>query len=249
MQFIAISVFALLPVLAFGSTVHGEWTMGHSDVPGKVSFGVRYSNGPQNHSDHSSDWSKVDFQGLDFTNLTKHDVHFEIDREAGTIRFQGFMQGDEGAGLFDFSPHPQYGRTMADLGFEFSDGKLFAAALYDVSTKFAREMKTLEIAGLNADKLIAFQIFHVTPEFVQEMRTAGVSGRDADKLIAFQIFKVSPDFVRAIEKLGFAHPEPDKLIALRVQGVTSSYIEGLQAHGVHDLTLDQVIALHTQGIN
>ena len=249
MQLSAISVFALLPVVAFGATQHGEWTMGHSDVPGKVSFGVKYSNGPENHSDHSSDWSRSEFQGLDFTNPSKHDVHFEIDREAGTISFQGFMQGDEGAGLFGFSPHLQYSRTMAELGFEFSDNKLFAAALYDVNTKFAREIKTLEIAGLNADKLIAFQIFHLTPAFVRDIRATGVSGRDADKLIAFQIFKVSPDFVRAIEKLGFAHPEPDELIALRVQGVTSSYIEELQAHGVHDLTFDQVIALHTQGIN
>ncbi len=250
MRLYATTLFVISPILALSADVHGRWTMAPSNTPEKASFSITYSSGEGHHSQSSSEWPLSDFPGLDFSNQNRHDVRFKIDRDAGVIDCDGFLQAGEGAGLFHFSPRPQYARDMEALGFAgFSGDKLFAAAEQNVSLQFARNMKAAGLAGLDADKLIAFRIFNVTPEFVRELRGAGIEAAESDKLIAFRIHGVSPEFARSIQKLGFERPSPDKLIALRIHGVTTAYIEKLRFEGIRNLTLDQVLALRIQGID
>jgi hypothetical protein len=272
-----LAALALIPLVAFGAVEKGSWTVGPADQPGKVQFSLQ-SSGGDHHFDHSSPWQLADLRGLDFAAAGKHDAHFSITRDAGTIDCQGFVQEQHGGGLFSFQPNPQYRPEMAKLGFTFEDNEQFSAALFDVSFEFARAMKSAGVRGLDADKLlafrihgvtpqfvrdlraagleaadagklIAFRIHGVTPEFVKEMHSAGISVTDEDKLVAFRIHGVSPEFVGEIGHMGYPHAPPEQLIALRIHGVTTEYIEGLRSKGLQNLTLDQVITLRIHGVD
>jgi hypothetical protein len=266
-----------LPVLSAQART-GEWTLSRSDNQGKVRFSLQSSTGGD-HFNTSSDWNTSDLRGIDWSTSGKHDVHFTIARDAGTIECEGFLKNGDGAGLFTFNPNPRYSSDMQSLGFTgVSADKQLAFAIHDVSIAFARKMKSsgiqsldtdkliafrifsvdtdflnqLRAAGLNgnnADKLIAFRIHGVSPEFVNDLRTAGLNVTDSDKLIAFRIHGVSPEYVREVERLGYPHPDPDQLIAMRIHGVTPEYIGNLRSHGMHNLTLEQLVSLRIQGIN
>jgi hypothetical protein len=177
------------------------------------------------HFSSSSDWNIGDLRGLDWTtdgNRTgKHDVHFTIARDAGTVDCEGFVRDGAGAGLFTFRSNPQYSREMDALGFSGVDEeRLFSFAIHDVSLAFARDIKA-----------------------------AGVSGVDADDLRKFRIHGVTPEYVNELARLGYAHPEAHELIALRIHRVTPEYIEHLRARGVQNLTLRQLVTLRIHGID
>jgi hypothetical protein len=242
------AVLALLPFTALGAIENGSWTLSSAEQPGTVQFSLQGANGGH-HFNSSSDWQLVDLRGLDWTTAAKHDVHFTIARDAGTIDGQGFVQDQRGAGLFTFKSNPQYQQDMSKLGYSFEDKDLFSAAVFDVSLEFVRALKSLGVRGLDAGKLLAFRIHGVTPEFIRNLRAAGLEAADAGNLIAFRIHGVSAEFVGELSHLGYPHAPPDQLIALRIHGVTPEYIEGLRSKGMQNLTLDQLVSLRIHGID
>lgn len=273
-----ISAVSVCFVAAYGQTQNGEWTLSPSETAGKVRFSIQSARDGEHSFSTSSDWNAGDFQGLDLTTSGKHDVHFTIARDAGSVEGEGFVRDGEGAGLFTFRANPQYSRDLEALGFPgVTEDKQIAFALHDVSLAYAREMKAAGIQGLDTNKLLACRIFHVDTAFVYELRTVGLNVIDADKLIAFRIHKVTPefirdlrsaglnvtsndkliafrihgvsaDFVKQLELLGYAHPDADQLITLRIHRITPEYIEKLRSHGMQNLTLDQLVTLRIHGV-
>jgi len=219
-----------------------------ADESGKVQFSLQGSS-DGGHFNTSSPWLLADLRGLDWAGAAKHDVHFTIQRDAGTIDCEGFVQDQRGSGLFTFKPNLQYIAEMAKLGFSFEDKKLLSATIFDISFNFARAMQSAAVSGLDAGKLVAFRIHGVSPDFIHGLRSAGIDTTDPDKLIAFRIHGVSPEFAGEISHLGYPHAPPEQLIALRIHGVTPQYIEGLRSKGMQNLTLDQLISLRIHGID
>jgi|SRR5581483_124906 len=213
------SLIAATAALALAQNQHGEWTLGPCDTPGKIHFSLQSADDHRSFNS-SSDWNISDLHGLDLSIAGKHDVHFTIARDAGSIEAEGFAKDGEGAGLYTFQANPQYIHQMETLGFPgITPEQQLAFALHDVSFSYAREMTSLGIQGLDAHKLLACRIFHVDAAFVKELHDAGINVVEAGKLIAFRIHKVTPQ-----------------------------YIADLRAHGMHNLTADQLIALRIHGI-
>ena len=245
----ALSILAGAAFLANAQTQHGEWTAAPGDTAGKIRFSMESADGEGHSFSNSSDWNPADFQGLDLLTPGKHDVHFTIARDAGTVEGEGFARDGEAAGLYTFRPNPQYASQMAALGFPgVTPEKQMVFALHDVSLAYAREMKSLGIEGLDSHKLLACRIFHVDAEFIKELQSVGINVAGVDKLIAFRIHHVSPDYIKDLARLGYPHPDPDQLIALRIHRVTPEYIEKMRSHGMQNLTLDQLIRLRIHGI-
>jgi hypothetical protein len=143
---------------ALGSeTQGGDWTIRHSDIPGRVEFSLMDSRGGH-HFHSSSDWPLSDFTGLDLSKPGRQEVHFTITRDAGRFECEGYVHDGEGAGLFHFVADAKYAQEMKALGFTGIDGeKQWAMAVHDVSLKFARDIKAKNLRGLDTDKLIALQ--------------------------------------------------------------------------------------------
>ena len=149
------SAFGLATALR-GQTQTGDWTIHRSDEPGKVEVSIMDSRGGH-HFHSSSDWEVKELTGLDLSKPGRQDVHFTITRDAGRFDCEGYVKDGEGAGLFHFIPDAKYVQEMKALGFGGIDGdKQWAMAIHDVSLKFAREIKSKNLQGLDTDKLIAF---------------------------------------------------------------------------------------------
>jgi hypothetical protein len=157
----AFSLLALnvVPTALARRQFRGNWSIAPSKQAGMVKFGVSH-RGDDGQSDNESDWPVSALQGIDLTTPGKHDVRFTINREAGRIDAEGFMKDGEGAGIFSFTPDPNYVPAMSRLGFGGIDSHMqFAMAIHDVTQEFARTMKAENLSGLDTDKLIAFRIF------------------------------------------------------------------------------------------
>jgi hypothetical protein len=255
----------------------GNWTIMPSKEPGQIRFGLIHHRDGHN-SQSESDWPAGEFLGLDLSSTSKHDVTFNITRDAGRFDCEGYLKDGEGAGIFRFTPDARYPKDMNTLGFDGVDDEMqFAMAVHDVSVDFARTMKAENLSGLTTEMLLAFRIHGVSPTFIRDIRAAGLTARDADRLVAFRIHGVTPEMVREVRKsgmtvsedeliafrihgvtpafiskvetLGFKNLEPDQLIAMRIHGVTPEYITDLKARGLKNLTIDQMVNLRIHGID
>jgi hypothetical protein len=268
---------AMAPLASAAEDFKGSWTIMPSSEAGKVHFGLmhRHRGGSMNHE---SDWPTSAFQGLDLTARGKRDVNFNIVRDAGRFTCEGYLNDQDGAGIFRFAPDARYAGAMAALGFAgVDDEKQFAMAVHDVTLDFAKAIKAERLSGMDTDKLIAFGIFDVTPQFIREIRAEGLPATDADKLVAFRIHGVTPAMVREvrnaglkptedqfiamrihgvtpafiekIESLGFKNPELDQLVAMRIHDVTPEFISEMKSRGLRNLTIDQLVNLRIHGID
>jgi hypothetical protein len=265
------------PITQAAEEFKGTWSILNSKHPGKVRLGLAHRmHGGQ--SQHESDWPVSTLQGLDLSGAGKRDVTFSIERAAGRFDCEGYLKNGEGAGIFRFTPDPQFAQAMGNIGFTGIDGdKQFAMAVHDVTVEFARSMQAEKLSGLDSDKLIALKIFDVTPQFIREMRAEGLpmtdsekpiafrvhgvtsamarevraSGLDAseDTLIAFRVHNVSPEFIAKIDDLGYKRPNADQLIAMRVHDVTPEFISDMRSRGLKNLSIDQLINLRVHGID
>jgi hypothetical protein len=275
-SFSALALTLLLASVALAGEFKGSWTMRPSEQAGKVYFGLAYRR-DGGHSQHESDWDLGSFIGLD-TSPAKHDVKFAIARDAGRFDCTGYLDTGEGAGIFRFTPNPEFAKEMAALGFKgIDDDRQFAMAVHDVTVEFARLMQAEKLSKLDTDKLIAFRIFNVNSQFIREIRAAGLAAEDSDKLIAFRVHGVSakmvselrnagieadeneliafrvhgvsPEFVREVEALGYDKPQPQQLISMKIFDITPKYIADLKARGLKDLTIEKMVQLKVNGID
>lgn len=275
---LSLLAFGLAPVSLGAGQPDGSWTLSPSKKSGMVRFGLTYRYDDHGRSQHEFDWPVSALQGLDLATPGRHDVKFTINREAGRIDGEGYMNGGTGAGTYTFAPAPDFVAAMDKLGFDDIDRhKHFAMAVHDVTTEFARAMSAEKLSGLDTDKLIAFRIFDVNSQFIREMRAAGLPAKDADKLIAFRVHDVTPAVVRELRKIGLeldedhliafsvhevtpeyvskveaqglGHPDADQLIAMRVHDVTPEYIAEMKARGLKNLTLERIVQLKVHGID
>jgi len=171
----------------------GNWTLRLSDEPGKVEFGlITHQHGGS--SQHESAWPLASFQGLDISKSGKQDAKFTITSDAGRFDCQGYLENGEGAGVFHFTPDPNYAQQMRSLGFPVEEDKQYSMAVLDISLDFARRIKAENLQDLDTDKLIAFRIHGVSPEFIEGLRKEGLKASNSDKLVAFRIHGVSPEW-------------------------------------------------------
>src|SRR5438094_7847713 len=129
------------------SPIPGHWTVGGPVVQDKVQLTIRRSTGKSNMSS-SSAAPLNHLRGLTRAQLDSSGsvVRFELVREAGTLRFEGYLRNGGGGGAFTFSPNPSFDGEMRALGYSgLTDEKVFVIAVHDVSAAYVRDMNALGI--------------------------------------------------------------------------------------------------------
>ncbi|MGA3212689.1 MAG: hypothetical protein ABSD20_15390 [Terriglobales bacterium] len=233
--------------LAASDTRSGDWTIRHSDQPGKVEFSlIEHHRG--GNSNHQSDWPMSALPGIDFAKPGRQDVRFTIARDAGKFECEGYLNNGEGAGIFHFQPDPSYAAHMQSLGFPLGADEQYSMADQDVSLEFARQMKNEHLTGLDTEKLIAFRIFNVTAAFIEELRALGLNVSDSDELVAFRIHGVTPQMVKSLRQEGYS-PDEDTLVAMCIHGATPEFIAELKKRGYERVELETLIAFLIHGVS
>jgi hypothetical protein len=176
-------------------------------------------------------------------------VAYEVEREAGTLAFEGNIRGDGGSGTFQFTPRPEFLTEMSSLGYSgLDEGEVFAAAVHDVGPRFVQEMSRLGFQDLDFDELLPAAIFDVNAEFIAEMRAVGLGDLPMEKLVSFRIFEVDAAFVREARALGFDLDEDD-LVAMKIHDIDAHVVQELSGLGFPIEGFDDVLAFQIHEID
>lgn len=213
-----------------------------------LSFERRTDSG---HNQHGSDFAYSDLQGLSHEQARSGgSVNFRLVREAGTVECAGTFENGKGSGTFTFTPSASYVQAMRSRGFDFErpskhkhhdvDGRLLSAALIDVTTALADDIRS-NFADADVDDLFKAAIFKIDSRFMAEMKATGFPGLDMEDLVKARIFKIDADYVRQVREMGFSEKNFEGLVKFRIFKVTPEFLAELRAEGFATLDAEDVV--------
>jgi hypothetical protein len=263
-----ISLILLIAMSASAQTQsRGTWAIDREGEheAGKVHLSLYHSHKNQ----FGQDMALVNLKGLDAHALeTDGPVKFQLQREAGTIQFEGAFNKGVGTGTYEFAANADFIAKMNKMGYKGVENEALSLAMVDVTTAYAEELRSLgfqpdldhlisgrifnvnreQVEGLKAvgvrrlslEKLVELRIFNVSPDFVREMRAKNANVT-VDQLVEARIFKTTPEFVFAMKQEGYPNLTQEQLTAFKIHNVTPEYIKEMRALGFKDLTADQLV--------
>jgi hypothetical protein len=211
-----------------------------SSKPGMVQFELRWQ---QTDAFGNETWDESnDIPRPSITNNA-----FTIVRAAGTFSAQGYARGDQGGGVWTFSPNPNFARELQQRGVGApTEKEQFQLAMGDFTLA---ELDTLLAAGFarpTAHDLVRMQEHGVSNDFIAAMKGLRFSPKTVDELIRLRDHGVTPDYIDGLQRLGYT-PSADDLVRLRDHGVTVAFVERMRSHGYTRLTAEDLIRLRDHG--
>jgi hypothetical protein len=242
-------------VIVAQTAITGDWTADtRTDKQGEdagkihISFERRTEHG---RNQNGSSYAYEDLQGLTRDQTQNGKVSFRLVREAGTVECEGAFVNGKGSGTFRFNPDQGYIGAMRSRGFDFekssakhdsdADERLLSAALLNVTTALADDLKSVGFGPLDVDDLFKAAIFKVDSKFMAEMKATGFPNLTMEDLVKARIFKVDADFVRQVHEMGFEGQDFEGLIKFRIFKVTPEFLTALKAEGLSSLSAEDVV--------
>src|SRR5688572_20616822 len=270
---LSLSLFVALGVIGLNASAQsltGEWKGSLVKDKSKVNLNFamrRETDGDKkwNHTiGHTFEFSEV---GLNREQvLNGGPVSFRLTREAGTIEGEGTFQNEKGTGTYRFIGNTGFLAAMKTRGFDFEkqsgikhelkskhestlDEKLFTAAVLNVTTALADDLRSANFPNLDVGDLFKAAIFKVDGAFMREMKSTGFPNLSMEDLVKARIFKIDAAFVRHATEMGFGNQGFESLVKMSIFKVTPEFVAEVRNEGLTDLSIEQVVKLRIFNIN
>jgi len=254
---LADAVGFLFIIIVFGSyvivaqnTIEGTWKTGNKkDKDGKIHLNFE-RKGQNGNNQTGSSLGFDELQGLSQDQTNNGTVRFRIVREAGTIDCEGAFVDGRGKGRFTFVPDANYLAGMRARGFDLEkpgrsddevESRLFAAALINVTTAAADDLRSADLGELDVNDLFKAVIFKIDSQYIAKMKTTGFPGLSLEDLVKSRIFKIDADYVRQVQQMGFAKNDFDNLVQFRIFKITPEYLADLKNAGLSELSAQDIV--------
>jgi hypothetical protein len=224
-----------------------NWTAGSDSVQLEIKRTTMTSNWVW-----SSSQPIADLRGLTLDQL--HAAHaavsFTMNRDAGTLTFNGDVTLGLGRGEFSFEPNPTFLAKLAALGYQdAAEADLFGLAMRDVSLAYAGEVKLSGLRDVTLKDVIRFLDHGIELDFIRELAaldyTKSLTG---DDLVRLRDHGVEGEFIRALKSAGYADMTASDIVKLHDHGVDGPFIAGLSSTAFKALSADEIVRLHDHGV-
>ncbi|MCD0472214.1 M56 family metallopeptidase [Flavobacterium sp. JAS] len=149
---------------------------------------------------------------------------FTLEREAGTMSFNGKFEGDKGMGTYKFIPNAAYSAAMLKEGVVVKkDIDLIVFFMINIKVSYVQMLKKNGYTDIDKDQLIPLAALDINEAYITSIKQA-IPDIDLDNLVPFKSLGIDKAFIEEIRKAGYKDVSPGKLIALKSQGIDGKYI-------------------------
>lgn len=172
------------------------------------------------------------FKLSDFPNLPRDkNGEFSLTREAGTMKFNGKIEGDKGMGTYKFIANKEYSSLMSREGIDITkdkDGDLMVFFILDIKVSYVQMLKKQGYTKLDKDELIPLAALGIDEAYITSIKQV-LPDVDLENLIPFKSLGVDKAYIEEIRAAGYKDVSADKIITLKAQGISGKYISDFQA--------------------
>src|ERR1700744_312054 len=185
--------------------------------------------------DNDHDWSSSsdDFKLSELSSVPKDQKgDFTIIRDAGTMKFNGSFDGNEGHGHYQFAANKEFINYLSNEGITNIDHPdEFAFFIIDINKAYVHMLKENGYGHISTDNMIAMAALKVDEPFIKYWKQNGYPDISPDQLVSARALGVDGEYVKEIHEAGYPKISYDQLIAFKAQGITGEYIRGLKKAG------------------
>jgi hypothetical protein len=242
--------------IVFSQTpITGEWTATvKKEKSDKIQLSLERRSARGGKHQNGSSYEFSELQGLSRAAAENGPASFRIVREAGTVDLEGTFVNGRGSGTFRFTPNMAFADAMRSRGFDLQannskgdhdtlEERLFVAALLNVTTALADDLKSANFPNLGFDDLVKAAIFKIDGKFMSEMKATGFPNLGMEDLVKARIFKIDADFARKTREMGFGTNDFENLVKFSIFKVTPEFLTELKSEGLTDLNPEDVVKL------
>lgn len=170
------------------------------------------------------------FKLSEFSDLPRNGSgSFSLTRDAGTMRFTGRFEGNEGMGRYQFVPNRQYTTDMEDEGLgRLNDRDVMVFFFIDVTRSYVRMLKDQGFRNFDKDDVIPMAALNVNEDFIRSIRNSGYKDVQMQTLVSLKALGVDGDYIREIRDAGYKNISLDQLISFKAQGIDKDYLTKLE---------------------
>ncbi len=244
-------------VIVAQAPITGRWTAdarpGKRD-DGKIQLNLSRTTQGDRRNEFGSSFAYSELQGLSQAQTDNGSVNFKLAREAGTVNFEGSFSNGKGSGTFRFDPDYRYFSAMKERGFDFEkansrnksgendvEGRMLSAAMLNVTTALADDLRSVGFGNLDVDDLFKATIFKIDSKFMAEMKATGFPNLTMEDLVKARIFKIDADFIKKVNDMGFGTMDFEQLVKYSIFKVTPEYLAEMKAAGFDKLSSEEVV--------
>lgn len=242
----------LFTTQAAQNTMTGEWTAElDRKKPGEIhmTFHRRSETGGFNMTGDSIPLGELRGLTADAVSSAKANVEFQLVREAGTFRCEGFFKEGKGAGFWTFTSSQSFVSAMRGRGYGgLTEEDLLRAALHNLTTKYIEDLKSAGYDRLEFKQLLRAATHDITPNFIREMQSAGYQGLTMEELIRARNHDINSEYVKEARAMGFDKQPLEMLIRLRNHEITKEFIDRMRSAGFDNLSSEELIRLKNHEI-
>ncbi len=246
---ILLSLFLGAPRPTLGQTLEGRWLLDFDRDDGRIQLTIRRSSSHGNWN-NSSSYSLADFRGLSRPSGTaRTPAHFEMARDAGTIRFDGELDESGGSGRFQFAANPEFDRYWRALGYSgLGTDEFYSFTMHDVSRRFLDDLRSLGYERLPAERLIAMRIHGASPEFIRELKALGYDRIPVEQFVNMRIHGAGPEFIRELKAIGYERLPVEGLVNMRIHGANPEFVREMKDLGYERLPVEELLNMRIHGV-
>ena len=184
------------------------------------------------------------------TNSRASAIKFELRREAGTLAFDGAFRDGRGAGLFAFTPRPEYIAEMKRLGYndDLPLWRRYQLAVHDVGPKYIRALKTEGLRQADARRDSAREDPRRHDRIHPRHQGPGLSRVDARERSSERATTASRRITSRDEGGGLHGRNARRVRRLRDHGVTPAYVQEMKHAGFSNATLEDLVRARDHGV-
>jgi hypothetical protein len=218
-----------MPDAGAGETRGGDWSTGQNVWPNELP-GLPPSGGER---------------------LTAPVARFELRREAGTFTFDGAFRDGRGAGLFTFTPRPEFAAEIKSLGYSapLTLWRHYQLAVHDIGPRYVRALRAEGYTALTLDEVERGRNHGVTLEYIRALNDHGYRNVAWEDLVRARDHGVTDSFITDLKTAGYSNLSLEQLVRTKDHGVNKSLLDALAAHGFRSAPLDDVIRVKDHGVS
>src|SRR5262244_311832 len=193
------------PASSRAQDVEGRWLLDFDSYErGRLQLTMKRTVSRGNWS-NSDSYSIDEFRGLSIpAGRASVPAHFEMVRDAGTVRFEGQLDETGGSGRFTLVPNREFESFWRSRGYDsLSIDDYYSFTMHDVSRKFIDDLRSLGYERVSKDNLVSMRIHRASPEFIRDLQSLGYEHVPVDGLISMRIHGATADFIRDLKSLGY----------------------------------------------
>ena len=207
-----------------------------------------------NHDVDNGNWTSTRrFKKSEFSALPTTESDFTLSRDAGTMRFKGKFEDNEGYGKFEFEENADFKMQLGNYGINnIKEEMMVHLFMSNINKNYMEYLKQNGYTSISKSQLQDLAIHGLTKEnmesYIANFKKGANSNLPLDKIVELKIHGVDAKYRQDLNNAGFVDVPLEQILEAKIHGLSGNFLKGIAQTG-QKLSLEEAIQMKIHGVD